>query len=329
MSYKSALPGMFAVPDSVADEHLKLARETHLKVLLWVLRHGEAEGLQALAHWLGRPEGDLVDAMQFWIDRGLITIDNAQLTINNVVEAVAPAQMPVAELPLTPIRPTASQILTRVAEHQDLRRLFQEADRILGRTIGYEGQCALLMLHDTDGLPVEVVYMLLEYCAEAGKTNIGYIEAAGRDWGRREIDTIEKAGEQIAALKESLALWSELRRLAGLHAPRPTAAQSEHLRRWRAMGYGIDMVFAAYEEMAEHTGKLSFSYMNKVVETWHAAGVKTPAEAAAAKERYQAEKAKPEKPAAKKAKQGTVGYGPSFDLDAFERSTLQVPVFEN
>ena len=335
MSYKSALPGMFAVPDSVVDEHLKLAREKELKVLLWILRHGEAGGLQALAHWLGRPEGDLVDAVQFWIDRGLIAVESGERRMENVAEAKAPALQPAApvvpavDVPIAPIRPTASQILTRVGEDSDLRRLFQEADRILGRTICYEGQCALLLLHDTDGLPVEVVYMLLQYCAEAGKTNNGYIEAVGRDWGRREIDTIEKAGEQIAALKGDLALWNELRRLAGLHAPRPTAAQGEHLRRWRAMGFRLDMVFAAYEEMAEHTGKLSFSYMNKVLETWHAAGIKTPAEAAAAKERFQAEKTKPEKPTPKKSKQGAAGYGPSFDLDAFERSTLQVPIFDN
>ena len=337
MSYRSALPGCFAVPDSVVDEHLKLAKETHLKVLLWILRHGEAEGLEALAHWLGRPEGDLVDAVQFWIDRGLLSINDnklsnndnkpaQELSINDNSLSAVPAAAP--EPPPPPAHPSASQILTRVAENPDLRRLFQEADRILGRTIGYEGQCALLMLHNTDGLPVEVIYMLLQYCAEAGKTNNGYIEAAGRDWGRREIDSIEKAGEQIAALKENLALWNELRRLAGLHAPRPTAAQGEHLRRWRAMGYGMDMVFAAYEEMAEHTGKLSFSYMNKVLETWHGAGIKTPAEAAAAKERFRSEKNKPEKPAAKNAKQGAAGYGPSFDLDAFERSTLEVPVFE-
>ena len=330
MSYQSALPGVFAVPNTLVDEHLKLAKETHLKVLLWILRHGEAEGLEALAHWLGRPEGDLVDAVQFWIDRGLISIGNAQGAMHDegAVEVKAPAQpaMPVADVPIAPVRPTASQILTRVAEDADLRRLFPEADRILGRTIGYEGQCALLLLHDTDGLPVEVVYMLLQYCAEAGKTNNGYIEAVGRDWGRREIDTIEKAGEQIAALKENLSLWNELRRLAGLHAPRPTAAQGEHLRRWQAMGFRLDMIFAAYEEMAEHTGKLSFSYMNKVLETWHAAGIKTPAQAAAAKERFQAEKAGPEKPAAKKSRQGSAGYAPSFDLDAFERSTLQDPV---
>ena len=336
MPYKPTLPGTFAVPDSLVDEHLKLAKETHLKVLLWILRHGEAEGLEALAHWLGRPEGDLVDAVQFWIDRGLLSINDnklsnndnkpaQELSINDNSVSAVPAAAP--EPPPPPMRPTASQILTRVAEAPDLRRLFQEADKILQRTIGYEGQCALLMLHDTDGLPVEVIYMLLQYCAGAGKTNNGYIEAMGRDWGKREIDTIEKAGEQIAALKENLALWSELRRQAGIHAPKPTAAQAEHLRRWRAMGYGMDMIFAAYEEMAEHTGKLSFSYMNKIIETWHAAGIKTPAEAIAAKEQF---RAKQEKPAPKKAKQeGAAGYGPSFDLEAFERSTLQVPAFEN
>ena len=332
MSYKTALPGMFAVPEALVDEHLKLAKETHLKVLLWILRHGEVSGLEALAHWLGRPEGDLVDAVQFWIDRGLISINDKNLSNNDKTQEPFlsindKSKVSAMDLPAAPVRPAASQILTRTQEDPDLRRLFQEADRILGRTIGYEGQCALLMLHDTDGLPVEVVYMLLEYCAEAGKTNIGYIEAAGRDWGRREIDTIEKAGEQIAALKENLAIWKDLCRATGIRAPKPTAAQGEHLRRWRAMGYGTDMVFAAYEEMAEHTGKLSFSYMNKVLETWHAAGIKTPAGAIAAKERYQAEKAKPEKPAAaKKAKQGSAGYAPSFDLDAYEQSTLQDPI---
>jgi len=58
MGYRVNLPGMFAVPNSVADEHLKLARELDLKVLLWLLRRGgEIEGMQALAAWLGKPEG--------------------------------------------------------------------------------------------------------------------------------------------------------------------------------------------------------------------------------------------------------------------------------
>jgi len=186
----------------------------------------------------------------------------------------------------------------------------------------------LLGLHDNHGLPVEVIFMLLQYCVDIEKTNNGYIEAVGRDWGKREIDTIDKAADQIAALKENLAAWKQLRKMAGLHAPRPTSAQCELLCRWqREFRFDIEMIFLAYEEMANHTGKLSFSYMNKVLEGWHAAGIKTPEQAAAAKEAFAGKQPRQKSRAPRAA--GAQGYQPSFDLEAFERSTLEVPVFSS
>ena len=364
MSYYLNMPGMFAVPNAVADEHLKLAKELHLKVLLWLLRRGgEAEGFEALAQWLGKPEGDIADALQFWIDRKVIAVgdlhreaDEAtpelqlQTQVPESQTQAAPAKSPETEAPAKPAmpakvlptmppahvhsRPSAEQLLARMDENADLRSLFRTADAVLGRTIGYEGQCVLLGLHDNHGLPVEVIFMLLQYCAEIEKTNNSYIEAVGRDWGKREIDTIDKAAEQIASLKENLAAWQQLRKLAGLHAPRPTAAQCDFLRRWqREFRFDIEMIFQAYEEMANHTGKLSFSYMNKVLEGWHAAGISTPEQAAAAKEAF-AQKQQKQSPKATGAKKNPSranapqGYGPSFDLEAFERSTLEVPVFD-
>jgi len=352
LSYYLNMPGMFAVPNAVADEHLKLAKELHLKVLLWLLRRGgEAEGFEALAQWLGKPEGDIADALQFWIDRKVIAVGDLHGEVGAEKSVLQPQAtaisspaiqapvMPAKTLPSAPpvhvhTRPSAEQLLARMDENADLRSLFRTADAALGRTIGYEGQCVLLGLHDNHGLPVEVIFMLLQYCAEIEKTNNSYIEAVGGDWGRREIDTIDKAAEQIASLKENLAVWQQLRKLAGLHAPRPTAAQCDFLRRWqREFRFDIEMIFLAYEEMADHTGKLSFSYMNKVLEGWHAAGIATPEQAAAAKEAFAQKQQKPQ-PTAKAAKKNPSranapqGYGPSFDLEAFERSTLEVPVFD-
>jgi len=329
MSYKSALPGMFAVPEALVDEHLKLAKELHLKVLLWILRRGEASGLESLAQWLGRPEGDLVDAAQFWIDKGLITIDNEQCTMNNEAEAKAPAQ-PVTAVPppveLPPVRPTPAQVLTRTDEDSNLRLLFQEADAILKRTIGYEGQCMLLTLHDTYGLPPEVINMLLHYCAKNEKTGISYITAVGRDWGEQGIDTIEKAGAWITHLENSASLWSQLCRHAGRDIPKGRTREKLLLRWSGELGFGMDMICLAYDEMADNCSKLEFAYIDKVLEGWHAAGVKTPAQAQAAKEQFRARQARP---APGKPKQDAAAKRrPSFDLEAYERSTLQVPVFE-
>ena len=319
MSYQLNLPAMFCVPCAVADEHLKLARELELKVLLWLLRHGEHQGMEALAQWLGKPEGDLINAVQFWIDRGVLTTNNEQK--NNKIKKSEP-------LPeIMPARPNQAQILTRIGEDANLQALFKEADKILGRTIGHEGQCMLLILHDSHGLPVEVIYMLLRYCKEIGKTGNAYLEAVGRDWGAREIDTLEKADMQIEQLKANLGLWNELRKRTGIQTPRPSSKQHEFLRNWTSLGFGLEMIHLAYDEAAEHTGKLSFSYMNKVLESWHASGTKTPEAAAAAKEQFrQKNKSAVQKKAPRKGATAAAGYGPSFDLDKFEQSTYEDPV---
>lgn len=328
--------GVFAVPNRVAEDYLRLAGGLSLKALLWMLRRGgEALDVEALAKALGQPTGEIIDALQYWIDRGVVLRDGevpAALPIASApaeFSTAAPESAPAIPIPLPPLRPSGAQIAERLEESPELRWLFrEEAPKALERTIGYDGQSMLLMLHDTYGLPLEVIPMLLQYCVEAGKRSYNYIEAVGQDWGRREIDSIEKADEQIAALKQGQSLWNELRRLTGLQTPRPTASQIDYLRRWqKEWGYGIEMIHAAYEEMAEHTGKLSFAYMHKVLQNWQAAGVKTPAEALAQKQTKQATAQKPGSKPSGRAAKGAVGAPPSYDLEEYERSTLQVPAF--
>lgn len=97
------------------------------------------------------------------------------------------------ELPdIVPSRPTAAEIAQRAEESADIKFLLLETQNKLGRTIGYDGQCTLLMMHDTYGIPVEVILMIIEYAVSIGKSSFHYIASIGKDWGEREIDTIEK-----------------------------------------------------------------------------------------------------------------------------------------
>ena len=56
------------------------------------------------------------------------------------------------------------------------------------------------MLHDTDGLPVGVIIMLMQYAVSVGKGNIKYIEKMAISWANEEIDTVEKAENKIRTL---------------------------------------------------------------------------------------------------------------------------------
>ena len=84
-----------------------------------------------------------------------------------------------------------AQIAKRGSESAEIAFLFNEAQKKLGRTIGYDSQSSLLMIHDAYGLPVEVILMLIDYCVSIGKTGVNYITSTAKNWGEKEIDSID------------------------------------------------------------------------------------------------------------------------------------------
>lgn len=315
----------FSVPAAVTDKHLKLAGAAQIKVLLWLLRHAaENPTMDELCKALNIKSADASDAMQYWVECGIVLADGKApkpeerpAYTATAAEAAAAEQKP--EITFT--RPTSEQILKRTKESAEIQFMFCEAQKKLGKTIGYDGQSTLLMIHDFYGLPVEVLLMLIEYCVSIGKNSLAYISKAAKTWSEKEIDSIEKADEQIHILRRCDGTWKKLCELTGISTPRPTASQSSYLARWtNELKFDIDMIYLAYEEMANHTDKISFPYINKVLENWHDLGITTPAQAEDAKQQRTAEKPKP---APKKKSQG---YEASYDIDEFDRRSENAPL---
>ncbi|MCR4615437.1 MAG: DnaD domain protein [Clostridiales bacterium] len=313
----------FTVPAQIVDEHIRLAGAAQIKALLWALRHiGEGIDLEKISAGIGLSGADTADALQYWVEHGILTVDGREpeVRVSAAAEQTAPKapeKKILSDLPV--IKPTNEQILARCKESAEIKDLFQEAQSKLGRTIGYDTQSILLMLCDQYGLPVDVIMMLLEYCTSVGKTSNSYISSVGKNWAEQEIDTIEKADEHIEKLKSCRRLWSRLAKEAGISAPNPTTSQSAFLYTWsHDFGYDFDMIYLAYEEMADHTGSLSFAYMNKVLSNWHANGFKTVDEALAAK----AERAKTKE----SRKNGEPKKEASYNIDQYKREALEQPL---
>ncbi len=314
---------MFAVPTEVADKHLRLAGAVQLKALLWLLRHSNDNvDTEDMANDLGLSTADLSDAMYYWIEAGIVVENGNDIVFKkndkeNSDDTVIPERkvnkekneekqkiLPVIEL----VKPTMDQVVARGEEDAEIKFLFNEAQSILGRTIGFDGMSTLLMMHDGYGLPVEVIMMMIQYCKSIGKDSNTYLSRMGKDWGQREIDTIEKADEIISELRAADSLWYEFKRRAGFVNPQPTSSQRKYLSVWyNEYHFDIEMIYAAYEEMANNTTKLSFSYINKVLENWHKDGIKTPEEVENAKKLRK-------KKSVKKSENGSV---PSYDIDGF------------
>ncbi len=71
--------------------------------------------------------------------------------------------------------------------------------------------------------------------------------------------------------------------------------------------------------MMDHSSRISFAYMNKVLSNWHGKGIKTPEQVEEEKREYRESKTKNAKPKEETA---------SFDMDEFKRRADKLPVYK-
>ena len=264
MSYifnSAVLGSMFAVPAQVVDNYIKLASASQLKTLLWICRHiSEPIDAAKISQEIGYSVGDVDDALTVIAGWGVLIGTDVIVT-----PAPVPSGKPkITEQPkhfeeIAASKPSSEQIITRCKEDPEILAMFSDIEKMLGKTLGYDSRSTLLMMHDHYGLPIEVIYMLVDYCKSVGKSGFSYISKVGKTWGEKEIDTIEKADEQIKILNSCNKLWKEFAEMAGIQNPRPSSSQSAYLRTWSVeLKFNVEMIYLAYEEMLNHSSKISF-----------------------------------------------------------------------
>lgn len=311
---------VFAVPCALVDKHIKLAGKEQLQVILWLLRHGgESVSAEGLAEALGISRDSVLDALDYWIDRGLVAEKSGKLlpvpqtaAPKNPEAMAAPEpeteQKPVPEAkPLPPkkrmAKPDASYLAARARESDAIRSLLQEAEATLG-ILSPAMTAVLLASCDDYGLPVEVVAMLLHYAKEVGKTGTAYIDSVARDWAESGVFTLEAAEAKLQELSEKRLAWGKVSIAAGLPKRSPSKKEEEAAYRWvYEWNFLPELLSAAYERCVDNTGKFSAAYMNRILERWYKKGIKTMEQVTAEEQNRQEETKKPS----------------SYDIDEVER----------
>lgn len=284
--HMGAWNSVFAVPTSLVDRYLKLAGKEQLQVLLWMLRHGgEAVAPETLARELGTDVDSVLDALDYWVQEGLLTGSKVELSpaaaqgpTPPTAAAPAPAQSPEAE-PLPPrkrlVKPDMQHVVVRMGESDSIKYLMQEAETIFGKTLSPAMASTLLTICDDYGLPVEVAVMLIHYAKEVGKTGTAYIDSVARDWAQSGIFTLEAAEQRLQELGERRQAWAKVQSAAGLPRRAPSKKEEDAAYRWVFQWkFTGEMLSAAYERCVDNTGKFNVNYINKVLEGWRKNGVR-------------------------------------------------------
>lgn len=335
----ASMATMFPLPSAVVDENIRLASAVQLKALIYFFRKqlsGETVTCQDIADATGYDKEDITDAMIFWQERGIVMRDVAAKEIvaevkkaseekpekiknkKETKEAKETKEITVQEIPVS--KPSHEQIAVRCQECAEFRALFQEAQTKLGRTLGYEGQATLIMLHDSYGLPMEVILMLIEYAKTKGKTGNANLANLGKIWAENEIDTLESAESYIEEQTGTDGLWREFKQLSGVKNTNPTTKQRRFFNVWsKEYGFGVDMIYTAYEICIDNTEKMNLEYMDKILKSWYEKGVKTPVDVEKDREQFALSKKKTAKTKEVKTEKKA---DCSYDLGAFEKKAV-------
>lgn len=284
---------VFAVPTQIVDRHLKLAGKEQLRVILWMLRHGgEAVSLAEIAAGTGMPEDSAEDALKYWTENGLLA-ENAGTVVPGETPAVpAVSAAPVSQQEVKPVLPAAKtpepgtgrrilkpdsmHIAKRINESDTIRCLMHETEAILGKTLSPALSADLISIHDDYGLPVEVILMILHYAKQVGKTSTSYISSVARDWADQEIFSIEAADRKLQELDEKQLAWKKVETACGFYHRAPSKKEEVFAHSWIIQWTcSPELVTEAYERCVNQTGKVSFAYMNKILEKWYQSGMRT------------------------------------------------------
>lgn len=318
---------VFAVPSSVVDKYIKIAGGNALKLLLYLMRHGgESFTAEILRAELGFEElGELEDAALFWVQRGIIRTQNSKNAVTLTAYAMkTDISLPTAEKTVEkrpsiqkakPAVISNGEIADLIKSSPETQMLFNEAEKMFGRPLHQSERQTIIQLSAHYGLPGDVSLMLLGYCFRLNKATPAYISKVAENWVNEDIMTVQLADEKIRTLEKQTSIEKRICEALGI-VSNLSANNRAFIKTWALdWGFGEDMIMLAYDKTLDGTGKWSFAYANKILETWKDKAITTPQEVEKADEEFKKANSTKKRAVSKRPVTTAAGKSSSFDTD--------------
>lgn len=266
------------VPVSFIERHLKDANGAFVKVYLYILTlatknrdasYGEIAGELSLI------ESDVVNAINYWKGAGVLKEDGGRIIIGGGSPVKAPEPERAEKKATGKARYDSSYVAKKITEDSALSDMMGLSQDIFGRILTTAEMSSLFWFHDELGFSPEAVLLLLEYCISKGKNSMKYIEKVAVSWSEKGATQADRVVEIIEEDEKKNGYLYSIRKLLGI-VDRPLSQSEERfLMKWKnELDMGEEMVALAYEYCVIQTAKLSFPYMDKIIERWAKQGIR-------------------------------------------------------
>ncbi len=245
-----------AVPQAVFD-NLYDARETDLKVILYVLQKSDVDIVDITGH-LHITAAAAQSSLLFWSDKGLILYEDSVLD--------KPKKKPTL---------SARQILQIANQQPEVNILVTELQKIYGHAINERETSAYLKLHLDENIPVEVILLLAAYLVPQTDKRPAYTARVIQGlYEKNSVTDPQRAEEYIRLSTRRSERYTQVCQIFGLDTSKLTSREKTMIDSWgEKLGMSSEMITAAHGTAGAND---SLQYVNGILKSWSQKGYQRP-----------------------------------------------------
>lgn len=270
---------MFSLPTEIADRGLKFASGEQLKVIIAIFRNPEIT-IEEITKVTNLSLGTVKECIEYWTDNGILQSEEKALPVKTEKQVATPekVKMPLPEIQFT--NPNQAEIEKILKKNGAMKRLFNEAQEILGRTLGYSMQCTIYSVVYRYGITPDVANCLLYFAKSIDNTSQNDILKIAKYWAENGITDLTSADDYINETEKALTVFRDLAVRTNNDTSAPTFAVMEIFCEWLRWGYTVNEIEKAFNIMKaeKQTGRLVWNnicHMNGTIKNWRKQGLNT------------------------------------------------------
>ncbi|WP_179117762.1 DnaD domain protein [Clostridium sp. BL-8] len=254
------------------ERYMPQARGEFVKTYLLMLKHNISGELgvssSILASSLNLLESDIMNALNYWNDQGVIKLTQIDKMGNFNVEF-----MELAEETFK----TINQVdLLEALDSSNTKDMFKDIEMLLARPLSPNEMSTYLNWQKEFGFSSELILILMEYCISKGKSDSRYIEKVALSWHDQKIATIEQAQNLI---KKGEDKWLNIRKILnylGINNTDIMKPQQDLIEKWLLIyKFSNEIVFKACDVCFERLNRADFKYIDGILTNWNKNNIRT------------------------------------------------------
>lgn len=271
---KSKSVGFTPVSNIFIEKYMPQARGEFIKIYLLMLKHNISGELgvssSILASTLNLLESDIMNALQYWHDLGVIKLSRIDNMGNFNVEFI--------DLDLNnEFNVSNKQVdLLEALDSNNTKDMLRDIEVLLGRPLSPNEMSLYLNWQKEFGFSSELILILIEYCISKGKSDSRYIEKVAIAWHDQKITTVEQAQNLIKKTEDK---WINIRKILtylGINNTDIMKPQQDIIEKWLLMyKFSTEIIFKACDICFERLNRADFKYIDGILTNWNKNNLRT------------------------------------------------------